>query len=92
MDELLDNEDVRLRTEAHWKENRRLIFFLLFIGFGVSFVPTILSGLLSNFQILTGFPLDYYIAAQGSLIVFLIETFYYAYKMDKIDRKYGFEE
>jgi putative solute:sodium symporter small subunit len=39
-----------------------------------------------------GFPLGYYMAAQGSLAIFVIEIAVYAYLMNNLDRKYGIRE
>jgi len=39
-----------------------------------------------------GFPLGYYMAAQGSLAIFVIEIAVYAYLMNKLDLKYGIRE
>jgi cation/acetate symporter len=47
---------------------------------------------LNQITILTGFPLGYYMGSQGSLIVFVIEIFYYAWYMSKLDRKFGLHE
>ena len=39
-----------------------------------------------------GFPLGFYMAAQGSLIVFVVQLFLFAKQQDKIDREFGFAE
>jgi putative solute:sodium symporter small subunit len=39
-----------------------------------------------------GFPLGFYMAAQGSLIVFVAQLFWFAKAQDKVDRKYGMAE
>ena len=39
-----------------------------------------------------GFPLGYYMGAQGSLVVFVALIFNYSSMMNKIDRKYGLQE
>ena len=92
MPELEETSEIDLNHQAYWKENQRLIFFLLLIWFIVSFIPPILGRLLSNIHLMLGFPLDYYMEAQGSLLVFVFEVFYYAYKMDKFDQKYSLNE
>jgi putative solute:sodium symporter small subunit len=38
------------------------------------------------------FPLGFYMAAQGSLIVFVVMLFMFAKQQDKIDREFGFAE
>jgi putative solute:sodium symporter small subunit len=39
-----------------------------------------------------GFPLGFYMAAQGSLIVFVVMLFVFARQQDKIDRDHGVAE
>ena len=39
-----------------------------------------------------GFPLGFYMAAQGSLIVFVVMLFVFAKQQDKIDRQHGVAE
>jgi putative solute:sodium symporter small subunit len=36
-----------------------------------------------------GFPLGFWFAQQGSIYVFIILTFVYAFAMDRIDRRHG---
>jgi putative solute:sodium symporter small subunit len=38
------------------------------------------------------FPLGFYMAAQGSLIVFVVMLFMFAKQQDKIDREFGVAE
>ena len=45
-----------------------------------------------NSIVIAGFPLGYYMGAQGALIVFVIQIFYYAYAMNKLDEKYGMSD
>ena len=39
-----------------------------------------------------GFPLGFYMAAQGSLVVFVVLIFWFARTQDKIDRECGMAE
>ena len=41
---------------------------------------------------LLGFPLGFYMAAQGSLIVFVVMLFLFARQQDNIDKEFGFAE
>lgn len=77
--------------EAYWRANLRLIVILLLIWFGVSYVPVLFVQQLNQITILTGFPLGYYMGSQGSLIVFVVLIFYYAYRMEKFDREFGLD-
>ncbi|BDG62083.1 DUF4212 domain-containing protein [Caldinitratiruptor microaerophilus] len=87
---MTDNE--RERLEAHFRENARTVFWILVVWALVSYGAAIIVKFLNQFKILTGFPLGYYMGSQGSLIVFVLLIFYYAWRMDQIDRKYGVEE
>ena len=81
------------RLEAYWKENQRLIYILTAIWFVFWFVHPLFVKQLNQVTILTGFPLGYWLASQGSLAVFVILIFVYAFMMNNvIDKKYGFEE
>jgi cation/acetate symporter len=83
----------RERLETYWKENQRLIYILTAIWFVFSFVHPLFVKQLNNITILTGFPLGYWLASQGSLAVFVILIFVYAFIMNNvIDPKYGFGE
>jgi putative solute:sodium symporter small subunit len=83
----------RGRLETYWRENQRLIYILTAIWFVFSFVHPLFVKQLNNISILTGFPLGYWLASQGSLAVFVILIFVYAFIMNNvIDPKYGFGE
>ena len=76
----------------YWRYNVTLTTILLIIWFVVTFIISgLLAGSLNNYTIL-GFPLGYYMAAQGSLAIFVIEIAVYAYLMNKKDEEYGIRE
>jgi putative solute:sodium symporter small subunit len=79
------------KAKAYWSENLRLIVILLVIWFAVSYVPVMVINQLNVINI-AGFPLGYYMGSQGSLIVFVVEIFYYAWAMNKMDEKYGLSD
>ena len=69
-----------------------LTTILLVIWFVVTFVISgVMAGWLNNYTVL-GFPLGYYMAAQGSLAIFVIEIAVYAYLMNSKDAEYGIRE
>jgi putative solute:sodium symporter small subunit len=83
----------RAWLEKYWKENQRLIWILTAIWFVFGFVHPLFVKQLNQINILTGFPLGYWLASQGSLIVFVVLIFVYAFIMNRvIDPKYGFGE
>jgi cation/acetate symporter len=69
-----------------WRANMRTIGVMLLIWAGVSFVPAAFAPQLNRLQILTGFPLGYYMGAQGSLVVFLGLITAYAWRAARLDR------
>ena len=77
---------------GYWAANVRLIIRLLLIWFAVTFLPILFINQFDQVEILTGFPLGYYMGAQGSLIVFVILIFYYAQRMDRLDQAYGIDQ
>jgi len=80
------------QRESYWKYNIRLTVMLLVIWFLVAYVfGGLLAGELNRIVIL-GFPLGYYIAAQGALIVFVIEIAVYARLMNRKDLEFGIRE
>lgn len=63
--------------------------FVLWVVF--SFVVHAFVNELNAFQFL-GFPLGFYMAAQGSLIAFVVMLFVFAKRQDSIDRQEGVAE
>jgi putative solute:sodium symporter small subunit len=80
------------QKKSYWSYNIRLTVILLVIWFLVTYlVSGLWAASLNQFSFL-GFPLGYYMAAQGSLAIFVIEIAVYAYLMNKLDLKYGIRE
>ena len=78
-------------VEAHWADTQKLTYIMLGLWLFFSFFVHMFGGPLNNIVIL-GFPLGFYMAAQGSLIAFVAMLFWFAGAQDKVDRKYGFAE
>ena len=78
-----------LDMAGYWAANLRLIVALLLIWLGVTYLPILAVRQLNQIGILTGFPLGYYMGAQGSLIVFVVLIFFYCARMERLDREYG---
>lgn len=77
---------------AYWKENLRLLAICLTIWFVVSYLfGIILVDVLNQIHI-GGYPLGFWFAQQGSIYTFLVLIFYYASKMNQLDRKYDVHE
>ena len=81
-------------TEKHrqyWRKNLRLTGTLLAIWFVVTFVAGWFARDLQSIVIF-GFPLPFYMGAQGALLIYVMLVGYYAYCMGKLDRDYGVQE
>lgn len=77
---------------AYWRANLSLVRLCLIIWCLVSFgFGIILRPLLSDVKI-GGTDLGFWFAQQGSIYVFLILIFFYAWRMNVMDRKHGVEE
>ena len=78
------NKDKRM---AYWRANLRLVAFCLVIwfvcsyGFGILFVEQL------NTIRIGGFQLGFWFAQQGSIYVFVVLIFFYAWRMNRIDRE-----
>lgn len=76
---------------AYWRANRRIIGLLLLIWLLVVLLPPLLSPWLDQFQVLTGFPLSYFLNAQVTLVFFVLLIFGYAWRMSRLDRRYSLD-
>ena len=77
---------------AYWRDNMRLVTILLLIWFVVSFCCGILFVDALNSIRFFGFKLGFWFAQQGAIYVFVALIFFYVYKMNQIDKRYGVEE
>jgi putative solute:sodium symporter small subunit len=76
---------------AWWSKTKGLMVTCLIIWAIFGFVIHFFVIPLNNIVIL-GFPLGYYMAAQGSLIAFVILVFWFSARQDTIDREFGVAE
>jgi putative solute:sodium symporter small subunit len=85
--------DDQANRERHWTRTTRLM--LTYLGIWVLFGYIIHMFVIPLNTIIIpvlGFPLGFYMAAQGSLIAFVVMLFVFAKQQDKIDRDHGFAE
>ena len=79
------------QATEYWRKTRNLMWFCLIVwfvfGFGVHFFVNTLNQIT-----ILGFPLGFYMAAQGSLIVFVILIFWFSHRQNQIDEEYGMAE
>ena len=78
-------------TDAYWEKTRRLTLTLLIIWVLVTFVLSWFSSWLNQWQFLS-FPLGFYMAAQGSLLLYLLLIWIYNRRMRKLDAEYGIDD
>jgi putative solute:sodium symporter small subunit len=78
-------------AERYWSSTRSLMLVMLFLWIFFGFVIHYFVRDLNQIQFL-GFPLGFYMAAQGSLIAFVVMLFVFASAQDGIDRRYGVAE
>ncbi|MAW96178.1 MULTISPECIES: DUF4212 domain-containing protein [unclassified Leeuwenhoekiella] len=79
-------------ARKYWRENIKYLTILLIIWFAVSFGCGILFKDFLNRYSLGGFKLGFWFAQQGSIYVFVILIFVYIRLMNKLDKKYGYNE
>lgn len=77
--------------QAHWTKTRNLTIVMLIIWFIFSFVVHWFAKDLNNYSFM-GFPLGYYFAVQGSLIIFVVQIFVHNWLQDKIDDEAGLDK
>ena len=75
----------------HWPRTKGLMITTLAVwaiaGFGIHIFARPLNSI-----VIFGFPLGFYMAAQGSLIIFVALIFWFARRQDTIDRECGVAE
>ncbi|MFT6465640.1 MAG: putative solute:sodium symporter small subunit [Halopseudomonas sp.] len=84
--------DDKEKGAAYWSANLRLIFCSLIIWALVSFgFGIILRPMLSGISV-GGADLGFWFAQQGSILVFVVLIFFYAWRMNRLDKEHGLEE
>ena len=81
-------------TEKHneyWRKNLVITAILLLVWFIVTFVEAWFARELNTITFL-GFPLGFYMSAQGSLAIYVIIIGIYAILMRKLDLEYNVDE
>jgi putative solute:sodium symporter small subunit len=82
----------RARTAAararHWARSRRLIALLLVLWLATSFGTVFFARDLAHLSVF-GWPLSFYLAAQGSSLIYLAIIGAYAWRMHSLDRDFA---
>ena len=80
------------QNNSYWQANLRLIalclaiWFVVSFGFGIMFVEQL------NAISLGGYKLGFWFAQQGSIYIFVALIFYYAKRMQKLDKEHDVHE
>lgn len=77
------------KAKLYWRENVKLLCTLLAIWFAVSFGAGIIFVDALNKITIGGFPLGFWFAQQGSIVVFVTLIFVYAARMKRIEKRFG---
>jgi putative solute:sodium symporter small subunit len=80
------------QRREYWRKNLRLMGILLFFWALVSFGAGILFVDALNQVSFIGYPLGFWFAQQGSIVIFVILIAIYVWRMDKLDADYGIDE
>ena len=81
----------KVNAERHWSRTSTLMWVMMVLWVFFSYIIHFFVDALNGIKIL-GFPLGFYMAAQGSLIAFVVMLFIFAVRQDKIDREEGVAE
>src|SRR5204862_4956211 len=77
----------------HWRNTTPLLLTHLGVWLFFGYIIHMFVNTLNKVTIpVLGFPLGFYMAAQGSPIVFVVMLFMFAKQQNKIDRAYGYAE
>ena len=77
--------------EQHWAETRSLTTWILILWFIFSMGIFFFANSLNSITFF-GWPFGFYMAAQGSLVIFVVLIVVLNAKQEKIDDKYGLAE
>ena len=83
--------ELTARHQEYWRKNLVMTAILLFAWFVVTFVEAWYARELNAITFF-GFPLGFYMSAQGSLAIYVIIIGIYAVLMRKLDLEYNVDE
>lgn len=88
----MSEEKIEDRNRAYWRANIRLMISLLVVWFSVSFLAGIVFVDFLDQYRLFGYKLGFWFSQQGSIYFFVLLIFFYAWRMNALDREFGVEE
>jgi putative solute:sodium symporter small subunit len=77
----------RAAAALHWRKTRAMSALLLLLWFLTTFCTVFFARELANLT-LFGWPLSFYMAAQGSALIYLTVLAVYAWRMRRLDKQY----
>lgn len=83
--------EITAQHRQYWQRNLRITLVLLAIWFLATFVVGYFARPLAEITFF-GWPLSFYLGAQGSLIIYLLIILYYARRMAVLDREFNVHE
>ena len=83
--------ELSAKHHEYWRKNLVITAVLLAVWFVATFVEAWFARDLNNVTFL-GFPLGFYMSAQGSLIIYVVIIWVYARYMQKLDKEYNVDE
>lgn len=83
--------ELSAKHEEYWRKNLVITAVLMVIWFVVTFIEGWYARELNSITFL-GFPLGFYMSAQGSLIIYVVIIWFYARYMNKLDKEYNVQE
>jgi len=88
----MNSNNVKNKQQEYWKKNLQYLGILLGIWFVVSYGFGILIVDELDRIRFGGFKLGFWFAQQGAIYVFVILIFVYVFLMNRLDKKYDFDE
>lgn len=85
-----DPMQIKPAQRHYWRKNLQLTFALLLAWFVITFVGGYYAATLNEVSFM-GFPLGFYLLAQGALLAYLIIIAIYVRTMNRRDREWGLE-
>jgi putative solute:sodium symporter small subunit len=82
----------QLNRQNYWKANLKLVGWCLLVWFMVSFMFGIVLLEPLNQIAIGGYQLGFWFATQGSIYTFVVLIFFYAWRMNRLDRRFGVDE
>ena len=77
--------------DAYWEKTKKHMFITLALWAFFSLVIFMFGSELNTMSFL-GYPLAYYMTAQGSLLAFVVMLFWCTGKQESIDEEFGYAE